>query len=141
VSSTVGLVGIGAGIAPYIATKHGVVGLTKTAAIGYAGQHIRVNAIAPGTTRTLVNERWIDNAQIRQSITSGIPLGRIADPAEVAEVIPWLCSYACREHHITGITNAVIVLICSVNKLHAINGFSIKVTDISYYWHRRQEQQ
>jgi hypothetical protein len=43
--------------------------------------------------------------------------------------------------HITGITNAVIVLICSVNKLHAINGFSIKVTDISYYWHRRQEQQ
>lgn len=105
VSSTVGLVGIGAGIAPYIATKHGVVGLTKTAAIGYAGQHIRVNAIAPGTTRTLVNERWIDNAQIRQSITSGIPLGRIADPAEVAEVIPWLCSYAYREHHIMDIVD------------------------------------
>ena len=102
VSSTVGLVGSGAGIAPYIASKHGVVGLTKAAALEYAGQHIRVNAIAPGTTRTSVNEHWIDNEQIRQRITSGIPLGRIADPEEVAEVLLWLCSDAAS--YVTGVT-------------------------------------
>ncbi len=101
-SSTVGLVGTGAGIAPYIASKHGVVGLTKAAALEYGGQHIRVNAIAPGTTRTSVNERWIADEQIRQRITSGIPLGRVADPAEVAEAILWLCSDAAS--YVTGVT-------------------------------------
>src|SRR6266851_1523200 len=101
-SSTVGLVGTGAGIAPYIASKHGVVGLTKAAALEYGGQHIRVNAIAPGTTRTSVNERWIADEQIRQRITSGIPLGRLADPAEVAEAILWLCSDAAS--YVTGVT-------------------------------------
>jgi A-factor type gamma-butyrolactone 1'-reductase (1S-forming) len=63
VSSTMGLVGLG-GIAPYIASKHGIVGLTKAAALEYAGQHLRVNALAPGTTRTSVNERWLDTEQI-----------------------------------------------------------------------------
>jgi A-factor type gamma-butyrolactone 1'-reductase (1S-forming) len=101
-SSTVGLVGTGAGIAPYIASKHGVVGLTKTAALEYAGQHIRVNAVAPGTTLTSVNERWIADEQIRQRLTSGIPLGRVADAAEVAEAILWLCSDAAS--YVTGVT-------------------------------------
>jgi NAD(P)-dependent dehydrogenase (short-subunit alcohol dehydrogenase family) len=104
-SSTVGLVGFGstgAGIAPYIASKHGVVGLTKAAALEYARQHIRVNAIAPGTTLTSVNERWLADEQTRQRITSGIPLGRVADPAEVAEAILWLCSDAAS--YVTGVT-------------------------------------
>lgn len=101
-SSTVGLVGTGAGLAPYIASKHGVVGLTKAAALEYARQHIRVNAIAPGTTRTSVNERWIADEQIRQRITSGIPLGRVADAVEVAEAILWLCSDAAS--YVTGVT-------------------------------------
>jgi A-factor type gamma-butyrolactone 1'-reductase (1S-forming) len=101
-SSTVGLVGTGAGIAPYIASKHGVVGLTKAAALEYAGQHIRVNAVAPGTTRTPVNERWIADEQIRQRLTSGIPLGRVADAAEVAEAVLWLCSDAAS--YVTGVT-------------------------------------
>lgn len=91
-SSTVGLVGTQAGIAPYTASKHGVVGLTKAAALEYARQNIRVNAIAPGTTRTSVNEQWIDNEQIRQRIISGIPLGRVAQPDEIAEAALWLCS-------------------------------------------------
>ena len=104
-SSTVGLVGFGgtgAGIAPYIASKHGVVGLTKAAALEYANRNIRVNAIAPGTTRTSINERWIADEQTRQRITSGIPLGRVAEPSEVAEAILWLCSDAAS--YVTGVT-------------------------------------
>jgi A-factor type gamma-butyrolactone 1'-reductase (1S-forming) len=104
-SSTVGLVGFGdtgAGIAPYVASKHGVVGLTKAAALEYARQHIRVNAIAPGTALTSVNERWLADEQTRQRITNGIPLGRVADPSEVAEAILWLCSDAVA--YVTGVT-------------------------------------
>src|SRR5260370_21625823 len=104
-SSTVGLVGFGGpggGIAPYIASKHGVIGLTKAAALEYARQHIRINAIAPGTTRTSVNERWIADEQTRQRITGGMPLGRVAEPFEVAEGILWLCSPAAS--YVTGVT-------------------------------------
>jgi len=101
-SSTVGLVGTGAGIAPYIASKHGVVGLTKAAALEYAGQHIRVNAVAPGTTLTPVNEGWIADEQTRPRITGGIPLGRVAEPSEIAEAILWLCSDAAS--YVTGVT-------------------------------------
>jgi len=49
-----------------------------------------------------VNERWIADEQIRQRLTSGIPLGRVADPAEVAEAILWLCSDAAS--YVTGVT-------------------------------------
>ena len=103
-SSTVGLVGFGGpagGIAPYIASKHGVVGLTKAAALEYARQHIRVNAVAPGTTLTSVNERWIADEQVRQRIIAGIPLGRLAEQSEIAEAILWLCSDAAS--YITGV--------------------------------------
>jgi NAD(P)-dependent dehydrogenase (short-subunit alcohol dehydrogenase family) len=104
-SSTVGLVGLGGpvgGIAPYIASKHGVVGLTKAAALEYARQHIRVNAVAPGTTLTPVNERWIADEQTRQRITAGIPVGRLADPHEIAGAIFWLCSDTAS--YVTGVT-------------------------------------
>ena len=93
-SSTVGLVGSSAGIAPYIASKHGVVGLTKAAALEYAPWHIRVNAIAPGTTATPVNEHWLGNPAIRERITAAIPMGRIGEAQDVAEAALWLCSDA-----------------------------------------------
>jgi NAD(P)-dependent dehydrogenase (short-subunit alcohol dehydrogenase family) len=102
VSSTAGLVGVGVGIAPYIASKHGVVGLTRAAALEYARSNIRVNAVAPGTIRTSVNARWLDDPQILSRITSGIPLGRVAAPEEVAEAIYWLCSPAAS--YVTGVT-------------------------------------
>lgn len=102
ISSTVGLVGSGAGIAPYIASKHGVVGLTKAAALEYGRHHIRVNAVAPGTTRTSVNEHWISNEQILQRITGSIPLGRVASASEVAQATLWLCSDAVA--YLTGVT-------------------------------------
>lgn len=101
-SSTVGLIGTKAGIAPYIASKHGVIGLTKAAALEYASSNIRVNALAPGTTVTTVNERWIADPQIKQRITSAIPLGRVAEPVEVAEAALWLCSDAAS--YLTGVT-------------------------------------
>lgn len=101
-SSTAGLIGTKAGIAPYIASKHGVIGLTKAAALEYARNNIRVNAIAPGTTFTSINERWIADPQIKQRITSGIPLGRIAEAVEVAEGALWLCSDAAS--YLTGVT-------------------------------------
>lgn len=104
-SSTVGLVGTSAGIAPYIASKHGVVGLTKAAALEYARQNIRVNAIAPGTTHTPVNEHWITDPQTSQRIIGGIPLGRVAEAEEIAEAALWLCSDAAS--YITGTTLAV----------------------------------
>lgn len=105
VSSTVGLVGHGGhgtGLAPYIASKHGVVGLTKAAALEYAAQHIRVNAVAFGTVLTEVNQGWYANEQIRQRMTSVIPMGRVADPREAAEAILWLCSDAAS--YVTGVT-------------------------------------
>ncbi|HEX5545882.1 MAG TPA: SDR family oxidoreductase, partial [Ktedonobacterales bacterium] len=100
-SSTVGLVGSGAGIAPYIASKHGVVGLTKAAALEYASQRIRVNAIAPGTTATSVNEHWLGNPAIRERITATIPMGRIGEARDVAEAALWLCSDA--SSYVTGV--------------------------------------
>lgn len=102
ISSTVGLVGSGAGIAPYVASKHAVVGLTKAAALEYARYHIRVNGVAPGTTRTPINEHWISNEQILQHITSTIPLGRVAEAPEIAQAALWLCSDAAS--YIIGVT-------------------------------------
>ena len=105
ISSTVGLVGYGgpgAGLAPYIASKHGVVGLTKAAALEYAAQHIRVNAIAFGTILTEMNQHWYADEQIRQRMLSPIPMGRVADPLEAAEAILWLCSDAAS--YVTGVT-------------------------------------
>ncbi len=105
ISSTVGLVGHGgpgAGLARYIASKHGVVGLTKAAALEYAAQHIRVNAIAFGTILTEMNQHWYANEQIRQRMLSPIPLGRAGDPREAAEAILWLCSDSAS--YVTGVT-------------------------------------
>ena len=105
ISSTVGLVGSSAGIAPYIASKHGVVGLTKAAALEYAPWHIRVNAIAPGTTATPVNEHWLGNPAIRERITATIPMRRIGEARDVAEAALWLCSDA--SSYVTGVVMPV----------------------------------
>jgi NAD(P)-dependent dehydrogenase (short-subunit alcohol dehydrogenase family) len=101
-SSVVGLVGNGAGIAPNIVSKHGIVGLTKAAALEYARHHIRVNALAPGTTRTAATERGLADGHIRQQMTSLVPLGRVADPVEIAQAALWLCSDAAS--YVTGVT-------------------------------------
>jgi NAD(P)-dependent dehydrogenase (short-subunit alcohol dehydrogenase family) len=88
-SSALGLFGAG-NFSAYVAAKHGVLGLTKTAAIEYAKVGIRVNAICPGFTLTpTIEKRLTGNLDILKSY---IPMGRLADPKEMAEVVLWLCS-------------------------------------------------
>ncbi len=93
-SSIAGLVGL-AGSSPYVASKHGVVGLTKTAALEYAQQHIRVNAVCPGIFRTPLVERIIAEIPEREELyLSAQPIGRMGRPEELAEAVVWLCSDA-----------------------------------------------
>jgi len=88
-SSTAGLQGA-PGMGPYAAGKHGVVALTKTAALDYGKRNIRVNAIAPGP---IVNEQMSQLGEERlQQIARFIPLGRLGRVEEVARAAVWLCS-------------------------------------------------
>ncbi|MNQ99496.1 2,5-dichloro-2,5-cyclohexadiene-1,4-diol dehydrogenase [compost metagenome] len=80
------------GMAPYAAAKHGVIGLTKAAALDYALQNIRVNAIAPGLIRTPMTDRWLSDPEISQSLMNNSPIGRPAEPSEVAHPVLFLCS-------------------------------------------------
>ncbi|GAF73746.1 unnamed protein product, partial [marine sediment metagenome] len=90
-ASAVGLVG--GGSCAYVASKHGVVGLTKSVALEYARKGIRVNSVCPGPTRTPPLQRLIDEAPDRErSMAERIPAGRIGEPAEIAEAVVWLCS-------------------------------------------------
>ena len=93
-ASIAGVVGL-AGFSAYVAAKHGVNGLTKTAALEYAKSGIRVNAVCPGAIRTAMFERGArDNPGIEEQIVAAEPIGRMADPAEVGEAVVWLCSDA-----------------------------------------------
>jgi NAD(P)-dependent dehydrogenase (short-subunit alcohol dehydrogenase family) len=80
----------------YGASKHGVSGLTKAAALGYASRGIRVNAVCPAAIRTPMIERTLQAQPDLswQSLADGHPLGRIGEPEEVAEAVLWLCSDA-----------------------------------------------
>jgi NAD(P)-dependent dehydrogenase (short-subunit alcohol dehydrogenase family) len=77
----------------YSASKHGVVGLTKTAAIEVAARGVRVNAVCPGPTLTPLAEAVIrDTPGIIDAINSRLPIGRMASPEEIARAVAWLCS-------------------------------------------------
>ncbi|MFD7868558.1 SDR family NAD(P)-dependent oxidoreductase [Streptomyces sp. NPDC059783] len=91
-SSVGGLVASSTG-APYIASKHAVIGLTKAAAVEYASHGIRVNAIAPGLTRSEMIDAWFASSpEAEERAHRSAPQGRAADPEEVAETAAWLCS-------------------------------------------------
>ena len=93
-SSAAGLVGF-ANLPAYVASKHGIAGLTKTAALEYAEQGIRVNAVCPGVIHTPMIDRIVNgDAETEAQFTALEPVGRMGSPAEVAQAVVWLCSDA-----------------------------------------------
>lgn len=92
-ASIAGLVGY-AGIPAYVASKHGVVGLTRNAALEYARQNIRVNAVCPGAIETPMLERLMSSGVDREALAQAEPVGRLGRPEEIAEAVTWLCSSA-----------------------------------------------
>ncbi|GAB4424566.1 MAG: SDR family oxidoreductase [Chloroflexi bacterium OHK40] len=91
-SSVAGLTG-SRGVSAYVASKHGIVGLTKAAALEYARNGIRVNAVAPGTIHTSMIDRFTGgDERILAQFADGEPVGRLGTPDEVANAVVWLCS-------------------------------------------------
>ena len=96
--SIAGLVGLPTSSA-YVAAKHGVIGLTKTAALEYADANIRVNAVCPGYIKTQMTE---DTMRRRgDSILGQVPFKRMGNPEEIAEMVVWLCSE--RASYVSGV--------------------------------------
>jgi NAD(P)-dependent dehydrogenase (short-subunit alcohol dehydrogenase family) len=104
-ASVAGLIGM-PGFSAYVAAKHGVNGLTKTAALEYAKHGIRINAVCPGAIRTPMFERGARAYPgIEEQTVAAEPIGRMAAPAEVGEAVVWLCSEAAS--FVTGLPMAV----------------------------------
>ena len=91
-SSIGGLVGI-AGRGVYHASKHGVLGLTKSAALDYAARGIRVNAVCPGIVKTpMVADMLASQPEAMKELMKEVPIGRLCWPEEIAAAVLWLCS-------------------------------------------------
>ena len=96
-SSGAGVVGF-AGLPHYVAAKHGVLGLTRTAAAEYAGAGIRVNAVLPGPTDTPMIRGFIgDDEGLRKMMASAVPTGDLLEPEDIAEAVVWLASDKARQ--------------------------------------------
>src|SRR5213075_2247531 len=91
-SSGAGIIGI-KGSPAYTAAKHGVIGLTRAAALDYAGQNIRINAVCPGYIATPMMDRFTGGTpEGRAKVISEEPIGRMGKPEEIANTVLWLCS-------------------------------------------------
>ncbi len=91
-ASIAGMVGY-PGLPAYVASKHGVVGLTKTAALEFALKGIRVNAVCPGAIKTPMIDRLTGNKkEVEEQYAAMEPMGRLGRPEEVAKAVVWLCS-------------------------------------------------
>ena len=104
-ASVMGLVG-GSRSPAYGATKHGVVGLTKTGAVDYAQEAIRINAVCPGYIRTpMIEQGILSDPVAEERVVSRHPMHRLGTPEEIAEAVVWLCSDAASfvtGHSMTG---------------------------------------
>ena len=104
-SSLAGLVGVRRGNA-YVAAKHGVIGLTKSAALEFAKQNIRVNAVCPGAIETPMLNRIVGGSEKGYEMMRRMePVGRLGQPSEIAEAAAWLCSD--RASFVTGLSMSV----------------------------------
>ncbi|HEY9905514.1 MAG TPA: SDR family oxidoreductase [Candidatus Sericytochromatia bacterium] len=90
-SSVGGLIGV-PGVPVYVASKHAVLGLTKSAALEYAKQGIRINAVSPGGIETELFDRFASDPQFREQMEAAHPVGRVGKPEEIASAVLWLCS-------------------------------------------------
>ena len=91
-ASSAGLIGV-PNLSAYVASKHGVVGLTKSAALEYVRHNIRVNAVCPGMIDTPMWRRSI-SPEFTTQLLANDPMGRLGQPGEIAEAVLWLCSPA-----------------------------------------------
>jgi NAD(P)-dependent dehydrogenase (short-subunit alcohol dehydrogenase family) len=103
-ASVAGLVGLPY-VSAYVASKHGVVGLTKTAALEYAQQGIRVNCVCPGYIDTPMTAAGMSNPDRMARMIASEPIGRVGKPEEIAATVAWLCSDAAS--FVTGHTMTV----------------------------------
>lgn len=92
-ASIAGLVG-NPGLSSYCAAKHGVVGLTRAAALDYVAKGIRINAICPGATRTGLLEAWLQDPEVEGHVMALHLIGRLAVPEEIAQLVLFLASDA-----------------------------------------------
>jgi NAD(P)-dependent dehydrogenase (short-subunit alcohol dehydrogenase family) len=90
-SSVAGLMG-SSGAATYVASKHGVIGLTKSAALENARNGIRVNAVCPAVVETPMADRLFGETETNKWVRSLHPIGRFGKPREIAEAVVWMCS-------------------------------------------------
>ncbi len=81
-------------LGPYVASKHAVIGLTKTAALEYIAYGVRVNAICPGWTETAILKGLEEDPKVMKRMIERIPLKRMGRPEEIAAAVLWLCSDA-----------------------------------------------
>jgi NAD(P)-dependent dehydrogenase (short-subunit alcohol dehydrogenase family) len=98
-ASVLGLIGMPGGPA-YVGTKHGVVGLTKSAALEFATRNIRVNSVCPGYTMTDLTAGTLTDPEKLEKAMEKLPMGRYAEPEEIAQTVLWLCGDA--SSYITG---------------------------------------
>lgn len=99
-SSAAGIIGF-AGVSPYSASKHAVMGLTRSAALDYAKQSIRINAVNPGLIATEMIDRFSHkDPALEQQLASIVPMGRLGQAEEIAATVVFLCSDAAS--YITG---------------------------------------
>jgi NAD(P)-dependent dehydrogenase (short-subunit alcohol dehydrogenase family) len=91
-ASVAGLFGF-PNLSPYVASKHGVIGLTKTAAVEFSGEGVRVNAVCPGVIDTpMVARAKEEDPETMEATMAATPIGRLGQPDEIASAVVWLCS-------------------------------------------------
>ncbi len=90
-ASILGLVAF-KGAPAYVASKHGIIGLTASAAVEYGQENIRVNAVSPGFIRTPMIEEMEQDKEMYENLVSLHPIGRLGEPGEIAELVIWLSS-------------------------------------------------